>query len=97
MSYQLPNGAWVSASGGFGQGAGGAWGGNSGGGGNGGIFGGGYKPSSAYGGSGYSNFGAGAGRLSNGRLYEPPPYQGPSTPFIPRVQRPNFGGGNYGY
>lgn len=34
MSYQRSNGEWVSASGGYGQGQGGAWGGSSGGGGN---------------------------------------------------------------
>jgi len=97
MSYQLPNGRWVQASGGFGQDAGGAWFGGGGGGGGGfgggnGVFGGGFNPGSAYGGSDYSNFCSGAGRLANGRLYEPyfgppaapPRIQGPRPPIFPR-------------
>ncbi|PMD33629.1 hypothetical protein L207DRAFT_589186 [Hyaloscypha variabilis F] len=77
MSYQLPNGRWVQASGGLGGGGGG------GGGFGGGNGTGGFNPGSAYGGSGYSNFGSGAGRLANGRFYEP--YFGPPA-APPRIQ-----------
>jgi hypothetical protein len=70
MSYQLPNGAWVGASGGYSQSANGAWSNRSG-----------RIPSNI--GIGSSAYIGGTGMLVNGRPYERPPPMRPSLPWSP--------------
>jgi hypothetical protein len=79
MSYQLPNGEWVSANGANGQGLGGAWGGSSSGG---NAF---IRPRERLQPTNFfysgASSGGSSGLLSNGRQYEP--YFGPATPLPP--------------
>jgi hypothetical protein len=79
MSYQLPNGEWVSARGDYGQSLGGAWGGPSSGG---NAF---IRPTERLQPTNFfysgASSGGSSGLLSNGRQYEP--YFGPATPLPP--------------